>query len=211
MRNDILRLLVCLFIIILAAGASAMGDEKYIPYAATPDEISVADLRNQVTYDRNFELPNDKEFREQLLAAVELAEKEENRVRYMVAQGMVPTTCWNKMLLGSVIVEAQKANYRFIFKSSSMNIQQVDKMVYEDKVYGKRILDQGYSISFYDKKDCIRSFSYAYDSIKTSLNFYECNRLESYSLVSGQRHFCARWNRSGKILDEGVKEGKKSK
>lgn len=202
------RLGVLLIITTFSIGVLGMEKDKtkfkqYQPYKATSEEVDMSNMPKLVVYDRDFEKPSDEKMEELVLKALDMAEKEENRIRHIMAKKIVPVTCWNMMCSGSVLVEAEKTRYSFTFKGSTTNIQQFNGYVYKDRIGGTRNLDEEIFILFHNDTDCIKSFTYGSD---ISLGFYPCNKLEGFSFSESGKHYIARWDEEGKILEQKISE-----
>ena len=203
MKAQLLQTVIILLAATSVAGAAGMKRQKYIPYKATADEIATTNIAKKVVYDQTFEEPTNEIFKDRLHEALNMAAEEESRIRYMVAQGMVRTNYWNGMYSGSVIVESQKTICRFTFKSSKLELQQVEKIVFSDKINGKRDRSSGYSFTFlHDSSDSVSSFSHGQGEKKVTLGFHENGKLESCGLTIGDEYYRASWDEDGKLVSE---------
>lgn len=206
MNKRMLYWVVVFVTITSIAGASEMKGIKYVPikpYKASVDEIALAKVTTKIIYPRDFEEPTKEVVKKRLTEAIKLAEEEESRIRYMVEKGMVRTVRWNRRDSGSVKVPSQKTIYKFSFKFSSLKeIQQMDKTVYEDKMYGEKDLSKRYSFTFHGDVDCVRCFSYGYGPSQLSLDFYPNQNLKRFSATIDDKYYSVTWNEEGKLEDE---------
>ena len=202
MKMRTMQIVVTLIAVARVAGEAGMKREEYVPYEATADEIVLTNVDKIVAYERAFQQPENGIFKKRLDEILSMAEEEESRIRHMVAKGMVRTNVWSGMYSGSVIVGSQKSRFRFIFKSSSMDIQQVDRIVFEDRMYGKRKPSECYTFTFHDQTDYVSSFTCGEGTDKVVLNFYPKNRLASCGLTIGDEYYRAQWDESGKLVSE---------
>jgi hypothetical protein len=103
------------------------------------------------------------------------------------------------MYSGSVRVESNKTIYRFIFKASSLKMQQVDRRVFEDRISGKEIVSEGYKFTFHDQNDSVLGFSSGQGNNRVALSFYPDRRLKSCGLVVGEQYHFVTWDANGKL------------
>lgn len=208
MTNLILGCGVLILVVSNVIGSETMTKQKYVPYRATPDELSLTNAHAVLHYDRRHDLPADQELANRLEEVLLSAEKMESLIRHMLSKGMVKTNYWNGMYSGSVVVESQNSVYRFIFKSALQQLQQVDVSVFADKPYGERNASAGCSLLFYDSRDAVSSFSSGQGRDKVTLNFYPDGRLKSGGLFIGDQYQYVQWDGNGKIVSQPKKEAK---
>lgn len=206
MKHWMLKCAVLVLAVTNVIGAENMKREKYVPYKAKPDEVSLTNMTAVPHYDRRHDLPLDREFTNRLEEVLCFAEKQESLIRHMRDKGMVRTNYWNGMYSGSVVVESQNAVYRFIFKSALQQLQQVDVSIFSDKPYGKLNPTEGFSFQFHDSSDAVSGFSSGQGKDKVTLNFYPDGTLESCGLFIGNQYYRARWDGNGKILSQTKRE-----
>jgi len=211
MKIKIIELVIILFATAHIIGAAGMKRERYIPYEATPDEVAVTKVAKKVVCDRAFEQPKNEVFRKHLEKALEMAENEENRIRYMWETGMVRTSYWNGSYGGSVIVRPEKAVYRFSLGGTGKKIGQINKTVYEDQPYGKiKKQSECYFFVFHSDIDSVMDFGYGENPSTIALSFYPSNRLKSCGLMIDGQYYRARWDKDGKLVEIKLPAGAKS-
>ena len=208
MTKLILRCVVLILGVSNVIGSETMNKQKYVPYRATSDEISLTNAHAVLHYDRRHEMPADRECASRLEEVFRSAEQMESLIRHMLSKGMVKTNYWNGMYSGSVVVESQKSVYRFIFKSALQQLQQVDVSVFDDKPYGKIKAPSGCSFLFLDYRDAVSSFSSGQGNDKVTLNFYPDGRLKSCGLFIDEQHKYLQWDENGKIVSQPKNEVK---
>ena len=206
--TQIIKMIVVILVVTAVVGMSGLirvGNFSTL-YEATEEEIALNKIPNKVSYDRNFQWPSDEKVKKQLEEVLRIAEEEESRIRYMLTQGMVPTNHYKGMCYGSVIVRSQNTRYFFIFNPKTIFIQQVNKIVFEDKVWGKERRSEGCRFFFNGEIDKVSSFGYGAELNGGGLSFYTNGRIASATLIiESNRYYWAKWDEAGKVVEETIR------
>ena len=206
MSTRFIHALLLLTTICSVEGESKMRKEKYIPYEATSYEIAATDGVNHVDLGGTYEVPADKVLGKHLDRALRVAEDEVARIRNMLAKGLVKKEYWNGTFTGSVIIKDEKVVYHLIFDGNGNKVGQVNKTVFEDEPYGKKVKDKCCTLVFHDAVDSISSFSCGESSAKICLNFYQDRSLASCGIAFDGMYYRAKWANDGKLTSQSKRD-----
>jgi hypothetical protein len=179
-----------------------------VPYKATIDEIDITDMADKIIYDQKYEKPTDEIVKKRLKESLGMAEKEENRFKYMLRKEMVKKNYWNARYTGTVIIEDKKIKYDFTLGKDGEKIRNLTKTVYLDKIYGKKNASECLSFLFlYDDSIYASGFTYGDGtSNKVHIEFYKTGKLKNCSLIINGEYHRLKWDEDGKLISQNTKK-----
>jgi len=139
--------------------------KKYIPREIAFDEINISNIPKKSICKRTFEMPENKEYEKALNEALTIADNELSIAQYMINNGLVKKSYWNKAYTGSVIIKDPKIIYGFtlgVKDDKIINFGEVTKYVYKDKISTKDLSkrERILSIHNFDNTNIAKAFIY---------------------------------------------------